>query len=193
MFISVPRYIAFLFAVALVSSCGARPSSPSVRKNSVQLGSPANIGAGAGYARVMASSTIEGQALPEDDRPVAMVFFASWCGHCRNELAQLDNLRKRYPTLRIIGLNAYEEFRDYSDKERLRTFIAENAPWLTEIVSADEDMRATFGKVPKIPSLFLYNKHGAVVAEFRRDKGPPPTEQELEEAIVRALEGSASL
>lgn len=187
MLISMSRSFSLLFALGAFSFCGGRAAPQSARNDSPQLGKPVRSGASKGYARVMVSETIDGRSLQRDDRPVAMVFFASWCGHCRDELAQLDKMRKRYPQLRIIGLNAYEEFREFSDQQRLRSYIADNAPWLTEIVTADEDMRATFGTIPRIPSLFLYDKRGAVVAEFRRDKGPPPTQQELEEAISRAV------
>jgi len=135
----------------------------------------------------MASKTLAGQPVGQDERPIAMVFFASWCSHCREELVELAELRKQYPTLRVIGLNAYEEFRDFSDQERLRTYIADNAPWLTEIVEADENMRARFGNVPKIPTLIVYGGGGNVVAEFRREKGTAPTYKTLEQAIAKAV------
>ncbi len=173
-----------LFCVVLVASCGGLDAPTPTAPPSVQA---AQSAAATGFTQVMESTTIAGQALARDERPIAMVFFASWCGHCRRELAELGELRKRYPTLRIIGLNAYEDFRDYSDSQRLQAYIAENAPWMTEIVTADESMREIFGNVPKIPTLFLYSSTGEVIAEYRRDKRPPPSAQELEQAIAQAV------
>ena len=183
----VTRFSVLLVLGLSAISCGGQSVPASASKDSRKVQSSSTAEALAGYEQVMSSLTIDGQALAKDDRAVAMVFFASWCGHCRTELGQLDRLRKRHPQLRIIGLNAYEEFQEISDQEKLRSYIAENAPWLTEVVTANEAMRATFGKVPRIPSLFLYNNKGEVVAEFRRDKGPPATEDELDQAIARAV------
>ena len=47
-----------------------------------------------GYAQVMASKSIDGAPITEDSRATAMVVFASWCGHCRKELAVLAQLRE---------------------------------------------------------------------------------------------------
>ncbi len=172
---------ALLSGVAFLAACGgtqaSKPSSttaaPSGQENAAEDG----------YRAVLAAKTIDGHALAQEVRPTAFVFFASWCGHCQRELAILGELREQYPELRIIGLNAYEEFRDFSDQERLRAYVAESAPWLTEIVTADETMRGVFGGVPKIPSLFLYDAEGAVKHEFRRKGGPPPSRDVLEAAI----------
>ena len=177
---SVTRLATVFLATCLLVACGAPGAQKSPQSASASEaghsseGSPETGSAALGFAKVMAATTIEGNALPRDARPIAMVFFASWCGHCRRELADLDSLRQTYPDLRIIGLNAYEDFRDFSDRERLRGYLESNAPWLTEIVSADEAMRAHFGKVPRIPTLFLYSAEGEVIAEFRRDKGLRP-------------------
>jgi len=118
-----------------------------------------------------------------------MTFFASWCSHCRHELAVLGELRKQYPRLRVIGLNAYEEYSDLSNQARLRAYLAQNAPWLTEIVRAKEPMRAAFGNIPKIPTLFVFRGNGELVAEFRRDRmASPPSKENLQRAIETALE-----
>ncbi len=175
-----------LLCVVLLASCGGSEAPEPITPPSVQA--PKSTAAKAGFNLVMQSTTIAGQALARDERPIAMVFFASWCGHCRRELAELGELRKRYPTLRIIGLNAYEDFRDFSGPQQLQSYIADNAPWMTEIVSADEAMREAFGKIPKIPTLFLYSSTGVVIAEYRRNKRPPPSLQELDRAVADAVQ-----
>jgi thiol-disulfide isomerase/thioredoxin len=141
---------------------------------------------------MMRSKTIDGAPLEPEQRPTAVVVFASWCGPCRHELATLGELREQFPTLRVIGINAYENYDQRSDQERLRNFINENAPWLTQIVHADSALLRGFGNVPNIPTLFVYDKSGAVVAEFRRNKRSPPTHAELEAAITSALSVESS-
>jgi thiol-disulfide isomerase/thioredoxin len=136
----------------------------------------------------MASKTLAGHRLTgPGEHPIVMVFFASWCGHCKRELSTLGQLRDEYPEIRIIGLNAYEEFRGWSDKERLKAYLDANAPWLQEVVHADKQMLRDFGGIPKIPSLFVYDRRGQLVAEFRRNKRRLPSPDELEQSLLAAL------
>ena len=144
-----------------------------------------------GFQLVMSSKTLDGQALAPESRPTVMVVFASWCGPCRQELATLGALRLQFPTLRVIGINAYEEYAQRSDEERLRAFLDDNAPWMTTIVHGDRALLRGFGNVPNIPTLFVYDDKGGVVAEFRRNKREPPSHDELEAAISSAVAASA--
>ncbi len=145
-----------------------------------------------GYAALLHKATIDGGELSRDARPTAVVVFASWCGPCRHELATLGKIREQYPTLRIIGVNAYEDYGNRSDESRLQTFVEANAPWLTQIVHADAALLRSFGSVPKSPTLFIYDETGGVVAEFRRNKRPPPSHDELEAAIRSAVRNQPS-
>ncbi len=189
----VPR-LALGLVVALSSACGgsAAPGSKSTSHAApitpqLQVQKP---GALLGYQLVMNAKTLDGAPLASEKRAVALVVFASWCGHCKKELAELGQLRVKHPGLRIIGVNAYEDFQGISNRGKLNRYIADNAPWLTEIVSADSKMLADFGGIPKIPSLFLYDADGRVVEEYRRNKRPAPTPEELDAAITRATSGS---
>lgn len=174
---------------ALLLAIGCGPTVQDARTKSHVSGTDSittTPGAVRGYQLVMASKTIEGEVLPIREAPVALVVFASWCGHCKKELGELGRLRQKHPNLRIIGVNAYEDFQGISNRDKLKRYIADNAPWLTEIVSADSERLADFGGVPKIPTLFLYDAQGGVVEEYRRNQRPAPTPEELEAAILRA-------
>lgn len=162
------------------AGCGPKQEAPSI---------PASKGSAAvGYQEVMAASTLDGKRLAPDDRAVAMVVFATWCGYCRKELAELAELREEFPELRIIGLNAYEDYKSFSDRDRLRDFLDSEAPWLTEVVHAGEDLRNAFGGIPKIPTLFVYSATGEVIAEYRRERRPKPSRDELRTALRQAMQ-----
>ncbi len=179
-------------ALGLMGACYAPRSTKLATPTPKEKAPPAQLGdAQSGYHLVMGSKTIDGAIVAPEARPTALVVFASWCGPCRGELAALGEIRERFPTLRVIGLNAYEDYGERSDEVRLRTFLDANAPWLTQIVHADPALLRGFGNVPKIPTLFIYDESGEVVAEFRRNKRKPPSHEELEEAIASAVAGSA--
>ena len=181
-----------LFALLALGACGPAAKT----KSTVASKAPAKVkplgDAQSGYHQVMRSKTIDGGVIASERKPTAMVVFASWCGPCRQELAALGEIRQKFPTLRVIGINAYEEYAQRSDQERLRTFLQANAPWMKTIVFGDSALLRDFGRVPNIPTLFVYDDKGGVVAEFRRNKREPPTHDELEAAIASAVAASAA-
>lgn len=180
------KILPIAIGLALATACGG--TSPNTKSASAASSNSVEQRPGAirGYQLVMAANTIEGVPLPTRKAAVALVVFASWCGHCKKELSELGQLRQNHPNLRIIGVNAYEDFQGISNRDKLNSYIADNAPWLTEIVPADSTLLADFGGIPKIPTLFLYDAQGGVVEEYRRNIRPAPSPEELEAAIVRA-------
>lgn len=145
-----------------------------------------------GLAKLGKRTDMTGARLDlESADAIVVVVFASWCAPCRRELAALSELRAGYPGVTIVGLNAYEEFDDFSDEKKLRAFLAAEVPWLT-VVRDDGTLLETFGGVPKIPTLFIFDRDGKLVHEFRRNKRPPPNKQELAAAIDSAVKRGAS-
>lgn len=143
-----------------------------------------------GLARLLHSRDLEGNPVGPPAPATAatvVVVFATWCEPCRHELATLGDLAGTEPRLRIVGVNAYEEWGARSDDLRMRRFLAEHAPWLQVVVRADQRLLDAFGGIPRVPTLFVYDAAGALVREFRRSDRDPPTRQELEEALAAAL------
>ena len=166
-----------LISSLLWAGCGAQTTakSPETRADT-------------SYQRVIAATDIEGRVVgppAKTARATVVVFFASWCGPCRHELSLLGELQREDPELRVVGLNAYEEWSDISDEARLRKFLADNAPWL-QVVRSDQTLLQTFGGVPKVPTLFVFNRAGRMVHSFRRNRRAPPSKGELAQAVAAA-------
>jgi thiol-disulfide isomerase/thioredoxin len=172
------KFSGLLAAILVVAAAGC------ARSATVESPQPASA-----LGRLMAATDIDGNVVGNQSSAGAtvVVVFASWCQPCRHELAALGEISKAEPRLRVIGLNAYEDYSDLSDEQRLRAFLGENAPWL-QVVHADDSMLRSFGGVPKIPTVFVYDKRGQQVVAFRRNQRRPPTKSELQQAITRAFE-----
>ena len=118
-----------------------------------------------------------------------VIVFASWCQPCRQELAILGGLRDQHPNARIVGINAYEDYAGRSDHQRLQAFLAESAPWL-RVIRANKQLLRAFGGVPKVPSVFVYDRRGVLIHNYDRTRTRPPTAAELDKAIARASDSS---
>ena len=169
--------------IALVAlGCGATTTKQTPQTSS----SPLNL--------LQTERDIDGAVVGESDpktQATVVIVFASWCGPCRHELAILGQISKQRPAVRIIGINAYEEWGNRSDEARLRRFLGQNAPWL-QVVHAQRALLRAFGGVPKIPSLFLFDRDGRLVRAFKKDRRAPPGRQELQRAIDRAVGAAVS-
>jgi thiol-disulfide isomerase/thioredoxin len=164
-----------LLAAGCVSSSSPAPAAPAARAPD------------AAFARVHASLDLDGAPAAkhfEAGQPVVFVVFASWCVHCRHELAVLTELQKGRPGVHIIGLNAYEDFDDASNETLLRAYLAASAPWLP-VVHADDALLRDLGGVPKIPSLFVFDAAGHLAKAWKRNERVPPTRAELEDTLSK--------
>ncbi len=146
------------------------------------------------FTRVQAGQDLDGAPAAKyfaAGEPTIFVVFASWCGHCRKELAVLAELRAGEPRVHVIGINAYEEWEQASDEATLRAYVAESAPWLP-VVRADKALLKSLGGVPKIPSVFVFDGAGRLVERFKRNERPVPTLDELRATIAKLLPAARS-
>ncbi|MBX3162536.1 MAG: TlpA family protein disulfide reductase [Deltaproteobacteria bacterium] len=126
-------------------------------------------------------------------RATVLVVFASWCPHCQVELDVLGELRARHTGVRILGVNyvGHEEYKGRGNALAVRAYLAEHAPWL-RVVPADDELFAALGRPPKIPTIYIYDRTGALAAKFDRRERPQPTAAELEEILARLTEDRSS-
>ena len=172
-----------LVALLVAAGCAAAPvaSTPTIAR------APA-VAANA-LACLSASADIDGLLIGEATNATLVIVFASWCEHCHDALAHIDALRARHPSLRILGVNyrGHEEYDHLGNAAAVRTFVSNHAPWL-RVVPADDELFAALGKPSKIPTMFIYDRNGAMVEGFDRSVRETPSIDELEATIRRAGE-----
>lgn len=118
------------------------------------------------------------------------VVFASWCVHCREEMPVLAALAARHPEVRVLGINyrAHEEYDGRGDAAAVRAFVAAEAPWL-RVVPADEAVWKSLGAPPKVPTVLVFDRAGALVRGFDRRAEPIPDLAALEAALAAISPG----
>lgn len=136
-------------------------------------------------AKLEASADLDGQLVGPSDAPATIaVVFASWCSHCKTELAILDGLRVSHPGVRVLGINvrAQEEYADRGSTEAVRAYVLASAPWL-RVVPADDALFTALGRPPKVPTLYVFDRRGALVETFDRRTRAMPTADELDRLL----------
>ena len=90
-------------------------------------------------------------------RPVLIVFWATWCPPCREEIPGLINLRKMYDSnsLAIIGISN-------EDAKTVKEFAAEKGLNYTVAGIADAVLPEPFGLVNGIPAGFFVDSNGVI-------------------------------
>ncbi len=170
-----------LACVVLLVAC--RAGAPAAETPNSGAHSTAQPVAGV-LARLDASRDLDGAIVGTSDEPTLVVVFASWCEHCKAELAELDAIRTRH--VRLLGVNyrGHEEYDHRGNSEAVRAF-ARRTPWL-RVVPIGDALYAALGSPPQIPTLYLFDRHGALVAAFDRRERRPPDRAELA-ALIDAL------
>ena len=156
---------------------------------------PAQVTLHAGLAKEIAAlPAISGLPVEEEalrGQPVAVSFFASWCPPCRTEFKHLNHLAKKFGQagLTIVAINVFEAF-DENDGPRMANFLDDTDPQFP-VVTGTESIIEQFGKVQRIPTVFVFGRDGEPVFHFIHKVGARkrnPSEDELDRAVRSVLE-----
>lgn len=172
-------------ALAFVTACvGAGPPAPPP----TPAGNPARPPDGA-LVLIEASPDLDHRVVGRSDAPATIaIVFASWCVHCRGEFEVIARVRAAHPTSRVLGINyrGHEEYAGRGSDPAVRAYVAAHAPWL-RVVPAGEALFQALGRPPKVPTIYIYDRAGALVARYDRRDRPLPGEDELA-AVLRGLD-----
>lgn len=150
-------------AVVLASCASSAPPVPVPAKPGV-------------LAQLEASADLDGAIVGHSNEPTIVFVFASWCPHCRAELGELEPLRTR---ARWLGVNyrGHEDYAKRGSPAAVRAF-AQRTPWL-RVVPIGDAVFAALGSPPQIPTLYVFDRRGVLVASYSRKERPPPDKAEL--------------
>ncbi len=120
-------------------------------------------------------------------RPTLLVFWASWCGWCRQELPVLERVEREYGArgLRVVLVNV-ESGDPQHVAERIRTTLAPAAVTGALLIDASGVARRTY-RLRGLPTAFLVDRTGTVRASEIgfRDWSAGAANRQLTELLAR--------
>lgn len=116
-------------------------------------------------------------------KAVVLDFWATWCGPCRESLPHTNDLAKKYGEVVALAVNVFD------GNKAFQAWLPKNQPQFDTLVfaidpsSGGQDMLAKAYQVSAIPTLYVIDKGGKIVAGF---VGYNDSSPDLENAIKAA-------
>lgn len=89
---------------------------------------------------------------------VLVNFWATWCPPCLEEMPDLQSLHETHKNLVVIGIAM-----EYNDPQYVKQFASDLLVTFP-IVLGNDRIAAQIGKVPGLPTTYLYNPEGKLAA-----------------------------
>ena len=113
-----------------------------------------------GQAPNFALPTVDGEkkelASLVQQKPTLLVFWATWCPTCKEEIPTLNEWSKKYPALQILGINVQES------RERVKAFTKRQKMTYPILLDEEGETAQRYGLVG-IPASVLLAKGGQVI------------------------------
>jgi thiol-disulfide isomerase/thioredoxin len=110
-----------------------------------------------------------------------LVFWATWCPPCREEIPDLIKLQNRYKDrLQVIGVSEDDD----ASPEEVASFAKQAGINYSIVMGRDQTISERYGGIPALPTTYLINTEGRVVQKHIGLRPP-----ELYETEVRSLLG----
>lgn len=126
--------------------------------------------------------SLDGQEITLSDlrgRPILALFWATWCGQCREELSQLKTIYEDYKDQELVILAI-----DLGESEsRVRDFVTKEEVPLTILMDQDERTARSY-RIAYLPTNFLIDRQG-IIQEVRI--GRYPNTEDLIESLGKIL------
>lgn len=123
-----------------------------------------------------------------ENQVVVVAFFASWCPPCNPEFDHLEAVRQKFSNepVEILAINIFESFSGPGSDARLQGFLDLKNPGFVTLGNGEE-ISENFGTVKRIPSVFVFDRNGALAFNFVHGVGAQKTHVE-EEELTRVIE-----
>lgn len=114
---------------------------------------------------------------------VLLNFWATWCGPCRAEIADLVDLQKRYADkFEIIALATDED-----DADEVRRFVVKSGINYRVAMTSDE-VRRDYGGISALPTSFVIDAQGRIVQKHVGLNDPAIYELELKAMLGQPVD-----
>jgi thiol-disulfide isomerase/thioredoxin len=151
-------------AALLVAGCGRTQAAHAAAVSQAQPAQDANViqfVKNPDAAPAFQLNDLEGKPLSLAEakgKIVLLNFWATWCGPCRAEIADLVDLQKRYADkLEIIALATDED-----DVDEVRRFVLKSGINYRVAMISDE-VRRDYGGIAALPTSFVIDAQGRIV------------------------------
>jgi len=159
-------------AMLLLAGCTLQPDVSQAAPNG-------RVGAAAPQ---LSGQTVEGAALKVDFRTsrTVLVFWAAWCGPCRNEQPWLNTLATRYASqgVRFYGIDMLDR-----DRALARAFRAEFKVSYPSLYD-DNGLAAAAYEVDAPPSFVLVDQRGIVAARYPGEASQAQLEKLIDQKLL---------
>jgi len=113
------------------------------------------------------------------DRVLLVAYVASWCPLCREEMLDLQELRKSLPTTDFAALGVASAEEDLAEIKVIVKQLNLSYP----MVMNNPELEKSFGTVSTVPVAFLVDRHGLIRMKYLSHLDIPVVKKDIENLL----------